>query len=236
MKNGLIIIPAHNEEENIQTVLEDLLKQDFELDILVVNDGSTDGTRARVERTPGVQMISHIFNLGYGAALQTGFQYAVRNGYTFVVQFDADGQHDPAYIHALLAAGDADIIIGSRFLQKSEYQADGLKMIAIRMMRLMIRFLTGVSITDPTSGFKRLSQRTLQYYAVTSNFPADYPDANLLIKMLHKKYRVKEVPVNIRPRLHGETMHSGLKPVAYVINIFISIAVVLLREYFREEK
>lgn len=237
MTRGLIIIPAYNEGKNIGRVLGDMLRREPELDVLVVDDGSRDDT-AELAKIFGVALVSHAVNLGYGAALQTGFRYAVKNGYDYVIQFDADGQHDPDYLRAVKAEiekGEADIVIGSRFLCDSEYKVEFFKSAAIRLMSFTIKRLTGCRVTDPTSGFKALSRRTFRYYALAGNFPSDYPDANILIKMLRKNYRVVEIPVNIRKRICGTTMHSGLKPLFYIFDIFLSIFVILLRETFVKE-
>lgn len=233
----LLLIPAYNEEGNITNVLRDLQSICPDVDILVVNDGSKDRTLEEASKFD-VQIVSHLVNLGYGAALQTGFQYAAKSRYEYIVQFDADGQHDPKYLKSIvdtIKSQNCDIVIGSRFLGESAYKADAAKLFVIRAMRFLIKALTGARVTDPTSGFKALSRRTFHYYAQTGNFPTDYPDANILIKMLRKKYRVAEVPVNIRPRISGETMHSGLKPIFYVFNVLISIAVILLNETFERE-
>jgi glycosyltransferase involved in cell wall biosynthesis len=237
LSKGLIIIPAYNEENNIGRVIREIKSKNVDVDIVVIDDGSTDRTREMVQNEK-VDVISHVHNLGYGAALQTGFRYSVKRGYKFVVQFDGDGQHDPDDILPMveeLERADSDIVIGSRFLGKGSFKMGILKQIVVNFMKLIIKISTGTKITDPTSGFKGLSKRTYNYYSLKENFPHDYPDADILIQMLRLKYRVREIPVNIRYRTQGKSMHSGLKPIVYLLKILLSIMVVLLRERLIKE-
>lgn len=237
MANGLLVIPACNEERNIDKVLKDILQLKLDLDIVVINDGSRDRTKEIVKEN-NVKVISHLYNLGYGGALQTGFKYAKQNGYEYIIQFDGDGQHDPEDIVLMmqeLEKGEADILVGSRFLGKGNFRAGILKTIVIRLMRFLIKIATKVKVTDPTSGLKGLSKRTYNYYAVMGNFPSDYPDADVLIQMLRKRYRIQEIPINVRQRVEGKSMHSGIKPIIYLLKVLLSIMVVLLREKLMEE-
>lgn len=232
MKKCLVIIPAYNEEGNIQQVLDDIRDLQPDVDILVVNDGSTDRT-ADVVREARVPLISLPFNLGYGNALQTGFKYAVAEGYQYVIQFDADGQHDPGDIGIILDLLDrngADIVLGSRFLGRGSLRTGLVKGLAIQIFRLLIRVFTGVRITDPSSGLQGLTWKVFSYYAAMGNFPPDYPDADILIQMLLLRCRVTEFPANIRARNQGHGMHRGFwKPVFYLVKMLISILVVVLR-------
>ncbi|HOV79239.1 MAG TPA: glycosyltransferase family 2 protein [Bacillota bacterium] len=233
----LVIIPAYNEEENIGKVLKDIRSLNIALDIVVVNDGSTDNTR-HVVREAGEKAINLPYNLGYGAALQTGFKYAALKGYEYVVQFDADGQHDPGdvlNILHLLRAGGCDIVIGSRFLGKGSFKAGVLKRIAISVFRFIIRAATGVKITDPTSGLQGLSKRAYNYYAVTGNYPEDFPDADTLINMILSNYRVREIPADVKDRYSGKSMHTGYKTIFYFFKMLVSILVVLLRKKTKAE-
>lgn len=228
----LVIIPAYNEEKNVGKVLKDIRGLSIPLDVVVVNDGSRDKT-GYVVREAGEKVINLPYNLGYGAALQTGFKYAASKGYEYVVQFDADGQHDPKdilNILDLLRTGGYDIVIGSRFLGKSSFKAGILKKIAISVFRFLIRMTTGAEISDPTSGLQGLSKRVFNYYAVTGNYPEDFPDADTLINMILSNYRVKEIPVNIKNRSSGKSMHAGIKTSFYFIKMLVSILVVLLRK------
>jgi len=229
----LIIIPAYNEERNIARVLSDLLARALDADILVVNDGSSDRTREAASAFP-VTVISHPVNLGYGAALQTGFHYAKNKGYGYCVQFDADGQHDASDLPRMIDAvrqGDADIVIGSRFLDRTGNMRLGpMKTAAIALFRSLIYRTTGVSVTDPTSGFKGVAREVFTHYADQRDFPSDFPDADILIRMLLRRFRIKEIPVTMRERETGVSMHSGLKPVMYMLKMLLSVLIVLLND------
>lgn len=232
LKDVLILIPAYNEEKNIGKVLEEIRNQNLNADALVIDDGSIDDT-SNVSRNKGVKVLAHSFNLGYGAALQTGFKYAVTKGYRFVIQFDADGQHDARDISCILdklRSENVDIVIGSRFLGKSVFHVGLLKKFAIHFFRFFIRILTKVSITDPTSGLQGLTRKAFYYYEGVGNFPSDFPDADVLIRMIRLGLRVCEIPANIRERDNGKSMHVGLKPVYYFIKLILSILIVLLQE------
>lgn len=228
---GLIIIPAYNEEKNISSVLKEIRSFNYDADIIVINDASKDNTEQIVIEN-GEKVINHFYNLGYGGALQTGFKYAVAMDYEFVIQFDGDGQHDPADIQTiidLLATDRYDIIIGSRFIIKNTFHTHVGKKIAINLFRFIIKVSAGVNVTDPTSGFQGLNRKTFEYYSRMGNFPNDYPDADTLIHILKRNFRVKEVPVNMRNRLFGQSMHSGLKSIYYLIKMIISVSMVILR-------
>jgi len=237
MGKGLIIIPAFNEEENIAAVIQGLKKYEPSLDILVVNDGSIDGTSQILENLE-VDFIDLPYNLGYGGALQTGFKYALEQDYEFVVQFDADGQHNPQEIRILLKPlfqDSADIVIGSRFQGEGNYRQSFSRRIGVWVFRLIARAITGQTITDVTSGFQALSRRAYTFYSRTGNYPADYPDADVLAMMSLGGFRLVEVPVAMFPRGKGESMHANCLSVGlYVLKMFLSLFVVLLRK--RETK
>ncbi len=233
MGDTLILIPAHNEEHSIGRVMEQLNNLNLVFDVLVVDDGSSDNT-ALVAQKYGAQVIRLPYNLGYGGALQTGFKYAVSKNYSYVVTFDGDGQHDPFSIERImdkLGNNQADIVIGSRFLD--DYENTGfLKLVAIAFLRLIIRFSTRSRITDPTSGIQGLAKSVFNYYSVMGNYPVDYPDADILITMLRFRYRVVEIPTTIQRRVTGKSMHSGLKPLFYMVKTVLSVFIVLLRFAF----
>jgi len=234
MRDCLIIIPAYNEERNIKKVLSGLKKSHHSLDILVVNDGSTDNTEA-IAVAEKARVLSLPFNLGYGGALQAGFKYAVLEGYRYVIQFDGDGQHDPEDVKTILELLELgnDIVIGSRFLGRGSFKAGILKKTAINIFRLIIKASTGVKVTDPSSGLQGLSRRAFSYYSRMGHFPHDYPDADVLIQMILAGFKVVEFPAEIRAREAGRSMHAGLRPVFYFIKMLISILVVLLRSRFK---
>lgn len=237
MNDTLIIMPAFNEEKNIPGVIKSIKNLDLPLDILVVNDGSRDNT-GKIASAEGVDVISHPCNLGYGAALQTGFKYAEMRGYKYVVQFDSDGQHCAADIPSILDVlknRKFDIVIGSRFLGNPNYSIRLSKRIAIKFFRILIRILAGSDITDPTSGLKGLNARAFRYHSSDQNYPQDFPDADVLIKMLYLKYCIGEVPAHMMDRQSGKSMHSGLKSVLYIFKMMISIFMIILRGNLSKE-
>ena len=221
MKKILVILPAYNEEENIGQLLVKLKnyeKKDL-YDILVIDDGSKDRT-AEIVKEKGVQVLSQVFNMGYGAALQTAYKYAKNNGYEYVFQIDADGQHDVANIDRLITdmgclkednSDCPDIIIGSRFLEGSEsFYMSRLKMVAIGFFRRIIKKNTGVSLTDPTSGLQGLNRKAFCFYAEYGNFDLKYPDMNMIIQMLLLGFKITEFPAIMHERTAGVSMHTGI--------------------------
>jgi hypothetical protein len=231
MHRFLIVIPSYNEEKNIARVLEELLQLRLDADILVVNDGSADRT-AGIARQYPVNIVSHPCNLGYGAALQTGYKYAVKIGYEYVLQFDADGQHNPLDLIDIMNEmdrGDVDIVMGSRYIERQVYSAGAVKMTAVLFFRWLIYMLTKVKIADPTSGLRGITRRVFQYYAGRGRFPADFPDADMLIHMILRNYRIREIPAHMRERQAGLSMHAGLKPIFYIVKMTICILLVIIR-------
>lgn len=227
----LVIIPAYNEARNIAKVIADVHCHASTADVLVVDDGSADDT-ARIARAAGATVISLPFNMGYGVALQTGFKYALLKGYDYIIQMDGDGQHEPACIPALLEEvrnGSADIAIGSRFLEDCGYKARFIVRCGMIIFGTIASLLTKQKITDPTSGFQAMNRRVLQFYA-SDAYPADFPDADVLLMLHLAGFRIKEVPVIMHPNIQGKTMHSGLRPLYYVFKMFLSIFMTLLRE------
>jgi glycosyltransferase involved in cell wall biosynthesis len=227
----LVVTPAWNEAANIQRTLAGVREALPGADVVVVDDGSHDATRA-LATGAGATVLTHPFNLGYGAALQTGFLYARDHGYDAVVQIDADGQHDPRSAAAMvrvLGESGADVVLGSRFLGAGDYRPSALRAAGIRLMRRLVRAATGEAISDPTSGFQALGRRVVALYA-SDLFPADYPDADVLIMILRAGMRVREVPVVMHAREAGSSMHDGLKPVWYMFKMLLSILVTVLRD------
>jgi glycosyltransferase involved in cell wall biosynthesis len=226
----LLIMPAHNEASNIGPVLADVRRHAPELDVLVVNDASTDGT-SRAAGAAGARVVDLPCNLGYGGALQTGFKYALQQGYGAAVIMDADGQHNAGDIPALLAAlrrGDADLVLGSRFLGTLEYSPGPIKKLGMAVFRKLASRVTRQRITDPTSGFQAMCRDVLRFFA-QDNYPSDFPDADTIMLLHFAGFRIREIPVTMRERMSGQSMHSNLKAVYYVFKMFLSIFVVCLR-------
>ncbi len=226
----LVIIPAYNEEKTIAAVIAQARENIPSSDIMVVNDGSDDGTR-NAAAAEGVTVVSHPFNLGYGATLQTGFRFAVNKGYDFIITMDADGQHVSSSARSLIDVmtdSGADVVIGSRFT-KQGYNISVFRRIGIKLFSTIAKAYTGVEITDPTSGFQLINRRTFTYLAEGDNYPHDYPDVNIIMTLYKKNFKVIEAPVEMRENTSGKSMHSGFRPVLYVIKMILAIIMVLLR-------
>ncbi len=234
MRNAgvLVIIPAYNEEPRIQRVIAKIHEHVPDAEILVVDDGSTDGT-AEAARMAGARVASLPYNLGYGVALQTGFKYASRHQFSYVVQMDADGQHEAACIPDLLAAvqdPQVDVVLGSRWLGLARYDGPLLRKFGKFFFGFLASLLTQLKVTDPTTGFQALTQEVIRFYC-TNVYPVDYPDANVIIMLNRAGFRVTEVPVIMYADSSGQSMHSGLlRPIYYGLKMMMSIAMTLLRD------
>ena len=222
-KRVLVIIPAYNEEESIGGVVDELRAACPEFDYIVVNDASTDGT-LRVLEEGGFDYINLPSNLGIGGNVQTGYLYAVERGYDIAVQMDGDGQHDPAYLHAIVdpvAAGECDMCTGSRFLEKSGFQTSFLRRFGINFLRLVLRVSCGVKVTDVTSGFRACSRPLFSYYA--ENYAQDYPEPEAIMTAVMGGFTVAERPVIMRERQGGVSSINPLKSVYYMIKVTLAI-------------
>lgn len=239
-KDLLVIIPAFNEEDNLPVLLRGLKEEGVGTfaDVLVIDDGSTDRTHQKAQEMSCL-CISGIFHQGYGSALLTGYKYAVKEGYSYVIQMDADGQHDICNIRALYKAlqekDDAgrrpDIVLGSRFMQGgSAFPVSRVRMFAIRIFRLFLQIAAGRRITDPTSGLQGLNSRTAAFYSRYGCFDNEYPDANIILQMLFLGYEIREIPAVMHARRSGKSMHSGIKPLIYMFRMAFSMSAVYIRK------
>jgi len=227
----LIVIPAFNEEGQIAPLIQRVKKEVPQAQVLVVNDGSVDQTEERALAS-GARVLSHPFNMGYGVALQTGYKYAWKYGFDYVLQMDGDGQHDPRSLPLLLqevTGGKTDVVIGSRFLGEGGYRVPLLRRMGMYLFGFIASLLSGQKITDPTSGYQALSRRAVEF-CVSDAFPGDYPDADVLVMLHRAGLRIREVPVGMHPNLKGRSMHSGLEPLYYVYKMLLSITLNLLRK------
>ena len=227
----LIIIPAYNEAGSIGSLIRQL-KNEAQSDILVVNDGSNDNTE-EIVRNMGVTCISLPINLGIGGAVQTGFRYAFEKQYDIALQVDADGQHDPSFIEDLIRPilqDRADVVIGSRFIQKVGFQSSFSRKIGIRILKLLNYLLMGKNITDCTSGFRAYNFKAITF--LSENYSVDFPEPEAIVSLLKKGFRILEVPVVMKPRETGNSSIYGLNSIYYVFKVFISIII----EYFRRSK
>jgi len=199
---------------------------------VVVNDASTDKT-IEILNNLNIYIINLPINLKYGGALQTGFKYAFRHNYDLVVTFDGDGQHRADQINLLLKAwGDtkADIVLGSRYINNyTDYNGSFLRRLGSKAFSWVIRLVTGKYITDPTSGFQLLTRPVFEYYSLAGRYPNEFPDANVLTLMLLKGHKVMETSVQMKKRVQGESMHSGLKPIRYIFLMLYSLGISILK-------
>jgi glycosyltransferase involved in cell wall biosynthesis len=206
-------------------VLSELQAALPELDVVVVSDGSTDAT-AEVARRSGVHVVELPFNLGIGGALQTGFRFALRRGYQRAIQFDADGQHDPAEVHQLLAGLDAgaDLVVGSRFgTGDRSYHVGRTRSGAMGLIRLAVRLLSGRRFTDTSSGFRGFSRDLIAFFAET--YPAEYMDSvEALLLALRGGFLVVEVPVTMRYRQAGEASNGRLRLAYHFVRLTVVMA------------
>lgn len=230
MKNKiLVIIPAYNEEESIEKVVSNL-ENDFPFyDYVVINDGSKDAT-SEICHKNGFNIIDLPENLGLTGAVQTGFKYALKNGYEKAVQFDGDGQHLPEYIKDLSDAIDEgnDCVIGSRFVTVK--RPNSLRMLGNTLISFLIKLTTGKRIGDPTSGMRMFNQELIKQFAMNVNFT---PEPDTISFLIRRGFEVKEVQVKMKDREAGESYLTLSRSIKYMIHMFTSIIVI---QNFRKEK
>ncbi|SEG74477.1 glycosyltransferase family 2 protein [Paenibacillus sp. UNC499MF] len=214
----LIIIPAYNEEDAIEQTVDHLRKH-VEYDYLIVDDGSKDRTAAII-RERGYNGVRLPVNLGIGGAMQTGYRYAARHGYKYAIQLDADGQHDARDIDKLvreIRESGADMVIGSRFVEKSSYKSSLPRRIGIYYFYMLIRLLTGNRIFDPTSGYRIVNSKIIGEFA--TYYPVDYPEVEILVSMARSKYRIKEISVEMKKRQGGVSSINPIRSVYYMLKV-----------------
>lgn len=229
MKKGLVIIPAYNESANIENTVADIKKNAPDFDYVVINDCSKDNT-LEILKANDMNYISLPVNLGIGGAVQTGYKYACEHGYETAVQVDGDGQHDVSYLNAMydaMKAQNADMIIGSRFIEKEGFQSSLMRRIGISYFTKMIRVLTGVTITDPTSGFRLADRSVIEMFA--QDYPTDYPEPESVVAILRHGKKVVEYPVRMRARQGGQSSITIGKSVYYMIKVSIACLVANMR-------
>ncbi|MDE5937923.1 MAG: glycosyltransferase family 2 protein [Lachnospiraceae bacterium] len=221
----LIIIPAYNEAENIVHVVNHMMEQAPQYDYLVVNDGSTDHTLALCRRE-SFRYLDLPINMGIGGAVQAGYVYARKYDYDIAVQMDGDGQHDIAYLDRMLApilSGEADVVIGSRFLEKEGFQSSASRRMGINILSALIRLTTGKRIMDVTSGYRAVNKMFIQIYS--EDYPMDYPEPEAIVAAIMHLGRVKEVPVQMRAREGGTSSITFKKSIYYMIKVTLAILI-----------
>ena len=221
----LIIIPAYNEEESIAEVVGRLTSQRSAYDYLIINDGSRDSTLEICEEQH-FQYLNLPINLGIGGPVQTGYVYARRNGYDIAVQMDGDGQHDIAYLEDMLKPileDEADIVIGSRFLEKEGFQSSRIRRVGIKFLSFLIRLTTGKKLMDVTSGFRAVNKRFINIYA--NDYPTDYPEPEAIVTAIMNRGRIMEVPVQMREREGGSSSITFGRSMYYMIKVTLAILV-----------
>ena len=228
--NVIIIIPAYNEEENIKAVVESIYKLKIKLDILVVNDGSTDNT-SKVAKKTGAIVIDLPNNLGIGGAVQTGYLYALRNNYDIAIQLDGDGQHDPKDIIKMIEKIEKenyDMVIGSRFIKKTNYKQTFFRMVGIKIMSFIIKTITGKKIYDTTSGYRAINKDIIKEFTI--NYPYDYPEPETNMRMIMKNKKIIEIPVEMRQRMAGKSFVTPIKSIKYMIKVILSLLILKLKQ------
>jgi glycosyltransferase involved in cell wall biosynthesis len=218
-----LIIPAFNEAQSLPHVFESIEDAKLEAEIVVIDDGSTDET-ARTAAALGARVIRHPFNMGYGAAIQTGYMYALERGAALLVQMDADGQHDPRQIPAMvepIRRGECDLVIASRFLEVTGYRMGWGRTAGRRLFAALGRF-SGLNVTDPTSGFQAMNSATLELY-VRDFFPHDYPDIDVLVTASRHGLRIRECATVMRPGLRVSRLHGGVRAFYYAYKMLVSM-------------
>ncbi len=229
----LIVVPAYNEQDNIEKVIDRIHLVSSEFHVIIVNDGSSDNT-AKIAKSKGVIVLSHPVNLGAGATIQTGLKYAVLNGFDLAVVVDGDGQHNPDEIPELLKAlknNQADIVVGSRFLTKEYKQVPWARRIGIILFSIIASAISRSKITDTTSGFRLFNKKAIDFLA--KDMPGDFPDADMLLLLILSGFNIVEVPVEIRERVNGQSMYSLLRSTYYPFKLTVAILAVLLRMLFK---
>lgn len=219
----LVIIPAYNEAGSIEKTVENIKTNAHDWDFVVVNDCSTDDT-LQICKAHGWKVLDLPINLGIGGGMQTGYKYAYENDYDFAVQMDGDGQHDAAFLNALEKKQEetgADLVIGSRFLEKEGFQSSALRRVGIRYFTWLIKLLTKETITDPTSGMRLANKKVIDFFA--DSYPKDYPEPDTAVRCLKSGFKLAEVPVLMKERGAGRSSIHGFKSAYYMIKVTIAI-------------
>lgn len=226
----LVIIPAYNEEESLGQVIREVQQAVPLADIVVIDDGSTDAT-PRIAQEHRAEVLSLPYNLGIGSAMQTGFMYARSRNYDYAVQVDGDGQHAPDEISDLLTifeSGAVDVVIGSRYIEDRGYITPWQRRIGIIILASIISLIVRRRITDPTSGFRALNRRSVDFCA--RDYPFDYPEPEAVVLFHRAGLKVQEIPVSMNPRYGGQSSITPMRSAYYMVKVILAILIGLLRQ------
>jgi glycosyltransferase involved in cell wall biosynthesis len=232
MKRNLAIVPAYDEVAAVADTIAAIRRWAPDFDVLVVDDGSSDATAQRA-RCAGAAVLRLPFNVGIGAAMQSGYIYARERGYAVAVQVDGDGQHDARHIHDLLDRLDGDpnlnMVTGSRFLAADDdgYRSSAMRRVGIRLFSRVVSLITGQRVTDPTSGFRMTDRRGIELFA--ADYPHDYPEVEAILLLHAHRLRSCEIPVLMRPRQTGSSAISSTQSVYYMVKVLLAVFVALFR-------
>jgi glycosyltransferase involved in cell wall biosynthesis len=221
----LVIIPAFNEEGSVEKVVAEVKEHLPQVDILVVNDGSSDLTSKKAKEA-GAIVLDLPFNLGIGGAMQAGYKYAFEKGYDIAIQVDADGQHNPIEIPKLLKGleeREVDMVIGSRFIGDSEFKSSMMRRVGISIFSKAISLIVGQKITDPTSGFRAANQKTIRLFS--TDYPQDYPEPEVLVLLHQCGLKMAEVPIVMNERYAGESSITKIRSIYYMVKVLLAIFV-----------
>ncbi len=235
-KKVLIIIPAYNEEENIEKVVDNLIRNFPQYDYIIVNDGSTDGTKMVCQRKR-YEVLNLSINMGIGGAVQTGYCYARDNDYDIAVQIDGDGQHDVGFLENMIRYMEeeqADCVIGSRFMEKEGFQSSGLRRTGIKFLSILGWILTGVRIRDITSGYRLVNRRFIHIFA--QDYPADYPEPEAMVITAVHRGKIVEYPVIMRQREGGTSSITLKKSIYYMFKVTLAMLIRRLSFGVRRQK
>src|SRR5947207_11195440 len=227
----LAIVPAYNEQGMVGRVVREISRQASEFDVLVIDDGSTDGTADEAEAN-GAVVLRHPFNVGIGGAMQSGFKYALRQGYDVAAQVDGDGQHKPAYLEELVAklrtSGDeADMVCGSRFRGDPGYKVPFGRRIGNLIFSIVLTAIIRQRITDPTSGFRMTNRRGIELFA--RDYPHDYPEVEAILMLHAHRLRIHEVPVRMNARGFGRSSIDYPRSAYYMAKVLLALFIGLFR-------
>lgn len=218
----LVIIPAYNEKDAIINTVKNLEENTKNVDYIIINDCSKDNT-LQICKENNFNVIDLPVNLGIGGAVQTGYKYAMKNGYDVAIQMDADGQHDPKYIHDLVAKIEEgnDIVIGSRFIEKNGFQSTFTRRMGIKLFSFIIKLFTKQVVTDTTSGYRAVNRKVIEMFA--KDYPVDYPEPETNALLAKRKMKIEEIPMEMKKRDTGASSITPIKSIYYAIKVGLAV-------------